>query len=328
MKEEVRHFDIHGLCLEVRAEDGPLALPFDTLLGRYASQRRGPACFDVAIRYGGDVSPGLAERFSLYSRGVMPDGLVIAHYIRGTDDRQIVIEGRARTTIDLAARKVLLEIVKGQERRPLHGCLIPVLVEIGTVAGHNVIHSACLASGGPDGLRAVLATGASGAGKTTATLALARAGMEFLADDTTFVTEAEGRPAVWGLRLPCKVRPRTLELLPWLMALPRRPATVKGEWIIDTAALWPPRKLIAEPRAILFIDQWNERGHVLTSIDKVDAVALLTNAGVRAADPRGEGPAGRAFRTFARLVARCDTYRLSAGPDLASLVDAVTPLLK
>jgi hypothetical protein len=332
MSDEVRCYDVHGLNLRVAAGEPSLIRPVDSLLGVFLCADAREASAALTIRHADEAGQPAPEAdpdgLNLRSRCVLPDGLVMYYYVR-PGRRRIVIEGRASLNADLAGRRVDLAVRRGEEWCIVHACLIPMLVELLAQVGQNAVHAACLAMSLGGGYRSVLVSGASGMGKTTTTLALARGGMEFLADDTTFVIESPGGElAVWGLRLPCKVRPRTLELLPWLMTLERHPASVQGEWIVDTHALWPPRRITAQPVAVLFIGERNDRQHVLTPLDKVSAVAQLTNENVRAVDPSAQGPAGTAFRTFARLIGRCPTYRLSVGADLPSLFDTVAPLLR
>jgi hypothetical protein len=265
--------------------------------------------------------------------GMLLDGIHLAYY---ADDglRLFDLVGRARLLVDLDRREGRLVVAPGQEWCIGHACIVPMLCELLAGTGQHAIHAGCLSIGGHAGARAVLLCGSSGSGKTTTTLALARAGMTFLTDDAAFVhapgDSDDGPPAVWGLPLACKVHKNTLVLLPWLNDLPRRPASTQDEYVVEVRDIFrpSPANAVAEPRAIVFLGRRDPKEHRLEPLDKVSAVTCLTKENVRAIDPSGQGPGGRAFRLMSRLAAGCDTYRLSVGPDLEGLYHLVAPLLE
>jgi hypothetical protein len=94
-------------------------------------------------------------------------------------------------------------------------CILPTAVALHTLAAfHGVLHvHAALVT--LDG-RTYLLPGASGAGKTSAALAVGRHGGELLADDAVYV-DAELR--AWGVRRPPHVTSRTLAAHPGLVDL-------------------------------------------------------------------------------------------------------------
>ena len=177
---------------------------------------------------------------------------------------------------------------------------------------------------------AVLLSGVSGRGKTTTALALLGTGRQLLADDTCFIgRESPDRPlTVWGLPRAVKVHTATVNLLPWLAEAPSSPSAEPDERRIrlaDVPSADPRRRFI--PKAILLVGERNDRDHALTVLDRLSAVTALTRENVRAADDRSVGPAGRAFGTLTELIAQCDVYGLSVGPDLASLADRLADAL-
>lgn len=72
------------------------------------------------------------------------------------------------------------------------------------------IHSGCVALNN----RGVMLCGDSGAGKTSLSWACARAGWEFLADDTSYLVHGEMSRAVMGNRHQVRFRPAATELFP------------------------------------------------------------------------------------------------------------------
>ena len=191
--------------------------------------------------------------------------------------------------------------------------------------------------GNQDSPPAILLTGASGRGKTTASLALAHSGMAFLTDDVTIICDNppgdQGRPlTAWGLARPCKVLDNTFRMLPWLAEYRTTHRRRSGEQAIDVAAQIQPlaagaagaaRPDRVRPRAIFFLDPPNPQGHRITPLDKVAAIALMMRENLRAVETAASGSTARAFGTFTRLVAQCDTYLLSAGPRMDELAGAI-----
>jgi hypothetical protein len=187
---------------------------------------------------------------------------------------------------------------------------------------------------GRDGVPAILLTGASGRGKTTASLALAHAGWAFLTDDVTIICDDRSNSAApltaWGLARPCKVLDNTLTLLPWLAELDRGQRRRSGERAIDVVA--EMKQLAARPervrpRAVFFLDPPNPQGHRITPLDKLAAVTLMIRENLRAVETAASGSSARAFQTFTRLVGQCETYLLSAGPRMEELPSAIDAAL-
>jgi len=321
-------YDVHGLTISVEAEAPGLLAALEPVLGAFRSTSVVSEGFSLSVRSGDAARPQGGEGLRLFWEGPLADGTPMA-YFTGEGRCRIVSEGCARLELDRAAGRGELEVVPAGRRGDVcQACVIPMLCELQAWRGHHVMHAAALAVQTEDQRRAVLISGPSGTGKTTAALALARGGMDLLSDDTSFLFEAGGELGVWGLRLPLKVHQRTLSLLPWLRELPHWPVAVPaGEWGVDPQGLWPHRPLRAVPRAVVFLDPRREGAHLLERMDRLAAVERLTRENVRATDRRGDGPAGRAFRLLARLADQCGLWRLSAGSDVASLYDALLPLL-
>jgi len=217
----------------------------------------------------------------------------------------------------------------GQEVSSYDGCLIPLLCELLAYHGHFVIHAASLAFERQGSMAGILLAGVSGAGKTTAALALARAGMKLLSDDTSFI-ESDGasgaRVGLWGLQLPCKVLDNTRRLLPWLDACPV-PARTQGEIRMDvTTVIGDSTGIVADPRLVLLLGPRSGGRHTLERLDKTDAMVRLTRENIRAYEHRADGTAGNAFRALGQLIAQCDVYRLSVGEPLAGLAEQILSL--
>jgi len=219
----------------------------------------------------------------------------------------------------------------GNEGCVYDGCLIPLLCELLAHHGHFVVHAASLAFDWRGQRVGVLLAGASGVGKTTTGLALARANVSLLSDDMSFL-EFPGRHglavALWGLQLPCKVHDNTRRLLPWLDACPAEPARIPGETCVDvTAAVGESADIVADPRLLLLMGPRTRGEHVLTPVDKTQALTRLTSENIRAYEHHADGTAGNAFRALGKLVAQCGVYRLCVGEPLATLPERIVDLL-
>lgn len=324
-------YDFHGMCLRVETDQPALAEPVAKALGHFASSPDGASPFVLRMRYGqpSALAPDGPQLRQFWS-GALPGGAELAFYC-GQGRRMIDMPGKARTLIDLDAKRAEVVVAPGAEWALHDGCITPMLCEALRSAGQHLLHAACLANCRDADSPAVLVCGPSGRGKTTAALALRRSGMTMLTDDSTFVVQRGGGQddsglMAWGLGLSAKVLDSTLELLGWLKDMPRRPGRVGGQYAIDLAPQADPGSLV-RPVAIVFLDPPNCRGHDIGPLDKIEAVRLVTTENVRAFESNGSGPSGQTFRILARLVAQCDTYRLSAGPKLDDLHKVVRPLL-
>jgi len=131
-----------------------------------------------------------------------------------------------------------------------HPLLTLPLVETLKRRGLFNIHAAGVARRG----RALLIAGSSGAGKTTLSIAMARAGFDFLGDDTLFLTGAGDRVQVCAFPDEVDVTETTAAFFPELASLtafPRPPGWPKWSFrledVFGARIAWT-----AEPAAIVF----------------------------------------------------------------------------
>lgn len=99
--------------------------------------------------------------------------------------------------------------------------LLPIAMGVlGAAVGVVPIHSACLTWNGVG----ILIGGASGTGKSTLSVALARDGFGYISDDWTYLSLSSGHLRAEGLSIPAKLLPDAVTYFPELAAYPIRMA--------------------------------------------------------------------------------------------------------
>jgi hypothetical protein len=187
-------------------------------------------------------------------------------------------------------------------------------------SGQLPIHAAGLTL--PDG-EVVMVIGRSGAGKTTAALALCGAGFGLCSDDLVCIRMVGDQVVAWGLPRSMKVHRHTATLLPWSAPL------LTGTWSDENERPLPLAKLRevarvegSTPRrvaAIYLLQRSTEEK------SKVVPVAQAEVFGVAAADNLRTSNAGvpreqaARFAQLAELFRRVPAYGLVAGADPADL---------
>ncbi len=313
--------------LRVESHAPQLTEAVEIVIRPFAVNRLEAADFVVSIGY--DPGPRVqdSEALRLVWRGIGPTGLDTA--VRDSESVLVLeLVDLAVARIELSRGHAAVTVKPGEESCLNHGCITPMLCEFLRHVGHHVVHAAGLAAAGPGGDRAVLLAGRSGAGKTTAALALVEAGMRLMSDDACFVDARDPQEnqalKVWGLPRPCKASRQALELLPWLAELPHTPAVTEGEVLFELTHLpGVEPKRGASPGLILLLGSRNDREHILSPMDKLETIAELTRQNVRSHGPAGVGRARASFAALANLVAQSDCYGLSVGPDLGGLYDCL-----
>jgi len=191
--------------------------------------------------------------------------------------------------------------------------------------GQSLLHAAALSL--PETDRAFLLFAASGAGKTTTSLALALAGFGFLTDDAAVflppVPATNGPHRTWGLPRALKVHQNTLALLPRLAPLLTGTWNAEGEQVLTRQALAAvARVLPPQPLAMTAIVLLGERvagHHTIKRIAKADLLVRF------AQDNVGAGPSGVLprelghFEAFAAAVADTPAFELRVGRALETL---------
>jgi hypothetical protein len=320
----VRNYVVHGLKLTLHSRERELMEQAETLLAPFVYNDSSAAACRIHLDYAEiPQSCSAPNGLQFFGKGTYVKG--IEQYCwTSTRCRYLLMPGIGSLHLDHDQSLARVQVSPGMAWSLAIGLLLPALAEFLREHGQHVIHSAVVAAKQGNTEKALLITGQSGSGKSSSALAFAGSGFKLLADDTAFITVINDRFTAWGLPLACKVHENTLRLLPWLSNYPRGAALIDHEFSMDLCSdLGPGATARAEPQAMIFLDQRNPETHIIEPIDKFDAVKLFCDDNLRRLDMRGHGHSGAAFRLFGRLVAACQTLRVSAGPDLAGLPHAV-----
>ena len=194
------------------------------------------------------------------------------------------------------------------------------------LAGQALAHAAALTLPGRDD--ALLLAAPSGAGKTTAALALALGGFGLLTDDVAVLRPTPEGMTVWGLPRGFKVRRATLGLLPALAPALGGACDAAGEQALPRARLAEIVPLPApSPHAVVAVVFLGPRcgapGHDLRPLARAEVLLRL------AAGNLGRGPAGlpetqrRRWAALSQAVAAARCFELRAGTNLDALPAAV-----
>jgi hypothetical protein len=229
-----RTYDMHGVRISVASEDDQVGGAIDARLRHFRSPGHGPV--DVAFELQTTEGPGshTVSRPPGPARHVYdpPAGEVL--YFDEHDALYIDYEGRVRVLASVPDGRVVISIAESERdnvwllSRPL---LTLPLVELLKARGLYSVHAAGAALDGG----AIVLPGASGSGKSTLAVALARAGLEFLADDMVFLARGDDGLRVCAFPDEVDVSDSTAEWFPELAGLVGR-----------TPAGWPKHRVRLE----------------------------------------------------------------------------------
>jgi hypothetical protein len=187
----------------------------------------------------------------------------------------------------------------------------------------------------PGTQNAILLFAPSGAGKTTAVLALALDGYGLLTDDASVLCtgrDLSGEPhRVWGLPRSLKVHQRTAEMLPSIGALLSNRWNGEGEQVLTRSALRGVVDIcVPKPLALVAIWVLGPRTlgpHALRPVKRSDVLVRVAADNVFRA-PRGMLPDDLCrFQNLSRIVTDVPVWELSVGRDLSTLGQAVASAL-
>jgi hypothetical protein len=317
------HYRLGGVPIEVRCTEARVGGLVDRRL-RSLRSRPGPDPVVVDIR-----GPGADRTWPPFpdedGRPVYdaPGGSI--RYADAADELFVDYEGRARLVCAPGRRLIQLGITgpdQGDEVLAAHPLLTIAMLEMMKRLGHFPLHAACVSSQGS----AVLLAGTSGAGKSTLSVALTRAGADFLSDDTVFITSDADGPAVYGFADEVDVTDTTISMFPELAHLadePRLPGRDKASFRIEEVFA-SPSVAAARPVAIVTPRLTPGTRSELAPLAPSDArLELLPN--VLLTDPVSSQAH---LDLLAQLVHAVPCFTLRLGTDLEAAASCVLEVLR
>jgi hypothetical protein len=321
-----KFFDLQGASLRVTATQPVLVDFFGRIFaGRSRPLPTAPLAYGLTITSGEPlVMPEATE--PLYQGPVRDEGG--ACFWQGPDGPILVFPGLISVTLSATAREATIIVAPGAEERIVMTCGQLALQSALLAARQFLVHAAGLTL--PDG-RVALIFGRSGAGKTTATLALAAGGLGLCSDDAMACNVSAERPTAWGIPRNLKVRRHTAQMLPWVRPLlsgewsaeEERPVTLASLRTVVSVEGVAPREIAA----IFVLERSGASASLCEPVSKAEVLALAGAENVpftRLGLPDAER---ELFERLGGLVRMLPTYRLSAGSGLSDLAPAVLAAL-
>lgn len=329
---------VGGISLSIESRHAALCSGFAELLARFPRLAPGethevrPGGWRVLLspRRGLPLSPAMQA----HARGSSPEGLAVEAGWR-PGGRQLLVEGRlgvracerrrvvvvrcgeAQDLLASTAGIAILDAILECERQYLqHGALLALPPTLAEAVGGNAAPGA------------LLLFGESGAGKSSAALALARGGWPLGADDACVLREEAAGVRAWPYPRVYKVHRQTVALMPWLARL--LPSDCEfdadGETVVEPAALAPdvallqPSLAVLPVRALCWLGPRRVEGHAVRSLTAAETALRLSAEALSAPLRRLDASSRAQFGLFARMAREASwRFELSLGPDLAGL---------
>ncbi|MBA3448756.1 MAG: hypothetical protein H0T56_14355 [Pseudaminobacter sp.] len=318
MTESSTRFDFGGAGLSVTANSSAwtdwLRRSFPTFIDDAPARAD-----DFTLNVIETRNPGPGPKLPLTWAGHLPDGFM-GRVSEMEGVAVLEVEGGGVTVIDHRKRAAAAH-VRPASYAQFFGSAVMLVVDAAIAAGdQQLVHGASLVE--KKSGRAVLICVPSGGGKTTTALALAHDGFSLMTDDASVLIPDATRPQVWGLPRMLKVHRNTARLMPWVGPLPDI-WDANGEQglsldslagRIDVAAPGP-----AELGAVFLLGPRSPGPHRVSPLPKAEMLIAVSHDNVAW---RAAGMVSKAllrFDVLARTIALAPTFRIEAGPDLASL---------
>jgi hypothetical protein len=309
-------YSFHDLNLIVRGEEAVLTA-LHARLGRFpAGNPQAAADLHFEFHKVADASRHIVHRPAGPGRPVFDPGLGELAYFDELEQFYLEVPGRGRALCDVKTRRVCVSYPESEASDPwllAHLFFTIPLAELLKRLGLYMVHAAGLAVAG----KGLLIAGQSGVGKTTLALALLRAGFDFLADDTVFLSLGESRLRILAFPDEMDVTAHTLGFFPELQRLTRasKPSgrfkqPVCGTSLYQVRPCWE-----CAPGAIIFPQPGTSSHSILTSLPKAEALVQLV-CNVLRTEPRSSQAH---LDALAGLVKHSRCFRLQTGRDFDQL---------
>jgi hypothetical protein len=324
-----RQYTIHGLRTQVTASHRDILEAIDRRLRRFAVAGPEASLLRLDYRVVQDSDSHVVDAPEAPSRLLLTarvDGMALDVTYSDTDDMLYVRCGEAiRGAVDGRHGSATVSVTRDHASRTWllsHPLLSLALIEGLRRNGLYSLHAAALSARGAG----LLLAGVSGAGKSTLALALARAGLGFLGDDTIFLSVDDGRVRAFAVPDELDISPRTAAFFPEFDRLAQTappPGRSKHGVFIDDMC---PVEFVDDciPQVIVVPNIVDSPTSVLTEVSPEDIfVELVPN--VLMTQPQ---TAQRHLDAIAALLAQVRCYRLATGRDLDAVAGRLRDLLE
>jgi hypothetical protein len=314
---------IHGLHLTVQAEIPAVLAALDARLHHFRTETDGAPDITIAAHAVPDMTQHRVEPLGEPTRPVYDAASGVVLYADGSQRLYLDDEQYVRAVCDPHTRTITMSIAgthPGAAWLASHPMLTIPLIDLLKRRGQFSLHAGCLSRAGTG----LLLAGTSGAGKSTLTLALLRAGFDFLGDDLVFLClQPDG---IQALAFPDEIdlTDGTIRFFPeleYLLATPR-------------ADGWPKRQVRPEllygstiasacrPALLVFPRVSGNQTSTLVPLERGLAFLEIT-PNILLTDPESSQAH---FDALSALVQQCDCYRLETGTDLDEAVRLLNEL--
>jgi hypothetical protein len=214
-------YDLGGVSIAVRCADSSVADLMDSRLRSLERDAVESADIDVEIR-GPGADRGWLTGPSGPGRPIYDSPGLPVDYYDGVDELFVDYGGHVSLACSPAKGLINLAITGSDPGDPIlatHPLFTIAFLETMKRFGRYSLHAAGLSLNG----QGILVPGSSGAGKSTLSVTLARAGFDFLSDDTVFLAASDDGIRVSGFPDEVDVTETTVSMFPELLHLVGQP---------------------------------------------------------------------------------------------------------
>ena len=312
-----RCYDLGPTQLYIEAENEDLLEGFENFLSIYAREDNSPEAsaspFTVTIK-NGTPEPNPEDADILYSGKLRNEGH--CEFAHRNENYYLSFPNQAHLMADIENRHATIVISPEHPKRS-RGSIAPLVIEYALDCdSQHVVHAAGLALPNEGGM--VIISAASNTGKTTTSLALAKCGLGFAADDVMVLRPTSAGIVAFGLPRALNVHRNTAAILPWLDVGPRWNENEEQAVVRSTLASSIELENGALPiKAILLLER--KEAASIEPIDAAEMLAALVEDNVRSS-PFGLTPIqSRRFTMLADMVSKVPTYRTAVGEGLSGI---------
>lgn len=311
--------------LQIEADGEPALAHLETFIGPLRSRQHQTPEFRICVRRG-QLPASRPGDHLLYSGPVLDDG---SYELFRSGDDLLLLAGDVALHIQPSGRFADLVTLDGAEIRAAGTAGMLALEAAVDAFGHASVHAAGLTLPGTDDL--ILLYAASGTGKTTTALNLARAGFGLCSDDAMVLAPTGAGMSAWGIPRYLKVHTNTARMLPWLAPALTAEWDSGDEQEVTLDALSALIRIEdARPRPVVgvFMLSRSDQPSGVAALNKADALVALAADNVRGSRSGLLEHQARRWGQLAKLIAGSPVFELRIGADLENVPGEILEALR